>query len=195
MTDRLVPVGDGHTELSEEDRLGLIPTYIATRGELFDAEQRNITQALLQRPPTVAKLLDDRYLRDLHQAMFDQVWDWAGRYRLRETNFGIAPDQIPSAIRSLVDDAKAWVEYGGHEPDELAVRFHHRLVAIHPFPNGNGRHGRVAADYLVTSLGRESFGWGVGLDVDTDGLRAAYRLALQRADDGEIAELLAFARM
>ncbi len=195
MTDRLVPVGDGHTELSEEDRLGLIPTYIATRGELFDAEQRNITQALLRRPPTVAKLLDDKYLRDLHQAMFNQVWDWAGHYRLRETNIGIAPDQIPSAIRSLVDDAKAWVEYGAHEPDELAVRFHHRLVAIHPFPNGNGRHGRVAADYLVTSLGREAFGWGVGLEVDTDALRAAYRLALQRADDGEIAELLAFARM
>ncbi len=194
MTDPLVPVGDGHTELSEEDRLGLVPTYIATRDELFDAEQRNIAQALLRRPPTVAKLLDDKFLRDLHKAMFDQIWDWAGRYRLREANIGVDPNRIPSAIRKLVDDTKAWIEYGTYEPDELAVRFHHRLVAIHPFPNGNGRHGRIAADCLITSLGREPFGWGVGLDVDTDELRAVYRVALQRADGGDIAELLAFAR-
>ena len=194
VTEPLVPVGDGHTELSEEDRLGLIPTYIATRGELFDAEQRNISQALLRRPPAVAKLLDGKFLRDLHEAMFDQVWDWAGRYRLRETNIGVAPNRIPTAIRTLVHDGKAWVEYGTYEPDELSVQFHHRLVAIHPFPNGNGRHGRIAADYLITSLGREPFCWGVGLDVNTDELRAAYRVSLQRADDGDIAELLAFAR-
>lgn len=194
MTNPPIPVGDGHTELSDEDRLGLIPTYIATRGELFDAEQRNIAQALLRRPPIVAKLLDDKFLRDLHKAMFDQVWDWAGRYRLRETNIGVAPNRIPTAIRTLVDDGKAWVEYGTYQPDELAVRFHHRLVAIHPFPNGNGRHGRIAADYLIRSLGREPFSWGAGLDVDTDELRSAYRISLQGADGGDIAELLAFAR-
>ncbi len=195
MTDPLIPVGDGRTELSEEDRLGLVPTYIATRVELFDAEQRNIAQALLGRTPTLEKLLDDKYLRDLHRAMFDRVWRWAGRYRVRETNIGIAPARIPTAVRALVEDAKAWVGYGTYEPDELAVRFHHRLVAIHPFPNGNGRHGRIAADYLVTVLGRERFGWGAGLDIDTDGLRASYRHALQRADDGDIVELLSFARM
>ena len=193
MIGPLVPPGDGHTELSEEDRLGLIPTYIATRGELFDAEQRNIAQALLRRPPSVATLLDDAYLRHLHEAMFDRVWEWAGRYRLRETNIGLAPDGIPSAVRTLVDDAVAWVDYSTYEPDELAIRFHHRLVSVHPFPNGNGRHGRIAADYLVVSLGREPFGWGVGLGLDTDELRAAYRHGLRRADEGEILELVAFA--
>lgn len=194
MTDPLVPVGDGHTELTEEDRLGLIPTYIATRGELFDAEQRNIAQALLRRRPTLTKLLDEKYLRDLHRVMFEQVWKWAGRYRLRETNIGIDPHQISTAIHTLVDDAKAWIEFVTYQPDELAVRFHHRLVAIHPFPNGNGRHSRVAADYLITSLGRKPFGWGVGLALDTDELRATYRQALQQADAGEITELVVFAR-
>jgi len=86
----------------------------------------------------------------------------------------IAPNRIPTAIRKLVDDGKAWVEYGTYQPDELAVRFHHRLVAIHPFPNCNGRHGRIAADYLIRSLGREPFSWGAGLDVDTYELRSAY---------------------
>jgi len=104
------------------------------------------------------------------------------------------PRQIPAAIRTLVDDAKASVEYSTHHPDELAVRFHHRLDAIHPFPDGNGRHGRIAADHLVTSLGRKPFGWGVGLAVDTGELRKAYRQALQHAGNGEIAELLACAR-
>jgi Fic-DOC domain mobile mystery protein B len=194
LTDPLVPAGDGHTELSEEDRLGLVPTYIATRGDLFDAEQRNIAQALLRRRPTLAQLLDDKYLRDLHAAMFERVWRWAGRYRLNETNIGIDPDQISTAVRSLVGDARAWVDHHTYEPDEIALRFHHGLVAIHPFPNGNGRHGRVAADFLITSLGLERFSWGADLRVDTDELRAAYRDALQRGDDGDIADLLAFAR-
>ncbi|MGB5167273.1 MAG: mobile mystery protein B [Acidimicrobiia bacterium] len=194
MTDPLAPLGDGHTHLSEEDRLGLIPAYIATRGELFEAEQRSIAEALLRRPPSTFTLLDDRYLRRLHQAMFDQVWEWAGQYRTRETNIGRAPGQIPLEIRNLVEDTKAWVEYGTYEPDEIAVRFHHRLVAVHAFPNGNGRHGRIAADYLITSLKGEPFSWGAYLDADTDELRTTYLQALRRADDGEIAGLLVFAR-
>lgn len=192
--DPLVPSGDGHTELSEQDRFGLIPTYIATRGELFDAEQRSIAQALLRRPPAASALLDDAYLRGLHKAMFDQVWEWAGQYRIRETNIGVAFEQISSETRNLVDDTKAWVENATYEPDEIAVRFHHRLVSIHPFANGNGRHGRIAADYLIASLDGEPFTWGARLDADTDQLRTAYLQALRRGDDGEIEELVTFAR-
>ena len=194
MNDALLPVGDGHTELSEDDRVGLIPSYIATRGDLFAAEQRNIAVALLRRPPSVADLLDDGYLRGLHRDMFGQVWEWASRYRRLETNIGIDPKQIAVSVRMLVHDVLAWVDNETYEPDELAVRFHHRLVAIHPFPNGNGRHSRVAAEYLVMALGRRRFGWGVGLVVDTEELRAIYRKALQRADAGDIDELLTFAR-
>ena len=194
MNDALLPVGDGHTELSGDDRVGLIPSYIATRGDLFAAEQRNIAVALLRRPPAVADLLDDGYLRGLHRDMFGQVWEWAGRYRRLETNIGIDPKQIAVSVRMLVHDVLAWVDNETYEPDELAVRFHHRLVAIHPFPNGNGRHSRVAAEYLVMALGRRRFGWGVGLVVDTEELSAIYRKALQRADAGDIDELLTFAR-
>ncbi|MXZ30743.1 MAG: mobile mystery protein B [Acidimicrobiia bacterium] len=194
MSDPLLPVGDGHTELTEDDRVGLIPSHIITRGDLSAAEQRNIALALLRRPPSVRSLLDDGYLRNLHRDMFSEVWDWAGRYRLRATNIGIDPSQISVSVRTLVDDAIAWVDHEAYEPDELAVRFHHRLVAIHPFPNGNGRHSRIAADYLVTALGHPRFGWGISLDVNTEDLRAAYHQALQRADAGEIDELLAFAR-
>lgn len=194
MVDLSTPEGDGRTALSDEDTEGLIPTHIATRGDLFEAEQRNIAEALLRRPPPVSVLLDDRFLRDLHRHMFGRVWTWAGKYRTRETNIGISPAGIGVAVRSLVDDAAAWIEYATYEPDESAIRFHHRLVAIHPFRNGNGRHGRVATDYLALSLGRRRFTWSAGLDVDTPSLRLEYRTALQEADRGDIARLLTFAR-
>lgn len=126
--------------------------------------------------------------------MFGSVWTWAGRYRVHETNIGISPDGIAVAVRSLVDDTLAWIDYSTYEPDESAIRFHHRLVAIHPFRNGNGRHGRVAADYLAQSLGRRRFTWGAGLDLDTPSLRSEYLTALQEADRGDIAHLLTFAR-
>ena len=194
MVDLSTPAGVGQTPLSHEDLEGLIPTHIATRGDLFEAEHRNIAEALLRPPPPTATLLDDRYLRDLHKHMFGRVWRWAGKYRSRETNIGVNPAEISVGVRSLVDDARAWVEYGAYEPDESAVRFHHRLVAIHPFRNGNGRHGRVAADYLVLSLERSRFTWGAALRMDTPPLREEYQTALQEADRGSIHRLLVFAR-
>lgn len=194
MSDQLLPVGDGHTELSDDDRVGLIPSDIATRGDLFAAEERNIARARLRRSPPIRTLLDDGYLRRLHAQMFGEVWEWAGRYRSRETNIGIDPRQIAVSVRTLVEDAKTWVDHETYEPDELAVRFHHRLVFIHPFPNGNGRHGRIAADYLGLALDRPRFSWGANLDISPEELRATYRHALQRADAGDVEELVAFAR-
>lgn len=194
MRDRLVPCGDGHTALDDDDRFGLIPTYISTRGDLFEAEQRNIAAALLRPPPAPMQLLDDRYLRDLHEAMFGDVREWAGHYRMTETNIGIDPAGIATEVLKLTQDAQAWVESRDHDPDELAVRFHYRLVVIHPFANGNGRHSRIAADYLVMGLGGRSFSWGGDLDADTAGLRAAYLGALKKADDGDLEELVRFAR-
>lgn len=194
MTDLFLPLGDGHTELTDEDRLGLIPTYISTRGELFEAEQANIAQAMLRRRPSVHQLLDDKYLRDLHRAMFGDVWRWAGQYRSRETNIGSDPTEIGPATRVLVDDVRAWIAYETYELDELAVRYHHRLVAIHPFPNGNGRFSRIASDHLVARLGGDPFTWGAGLSLGTERLRARYRAALQSADDGDVTALVAFAR-
>lgn len=194
MSDGLVPTGDGHTELDEDERHDLIPTYIATRRELFDAEQRNITKALLRARPTVERLLDDKYLRDLHRSMFGDVWSWAGRYRTRETNIGVEPALISTAVKTLVDDTRAWIDHTTYPIDEIGARFHHRLVAVHPFVNGNGRHGRIAADLLLAALGQEPFSWGSGLAVDTDRLRRVYREALVAADHDDLQLLLAFVR-
>jgi Fic-DOC domain mobile mystery protein B len=194
--DPLVPVGDGHTELSDDESAELIPTYISTRRELFAAEERNIADGTLELRPPTATVLDDLYLRDLHRRMFSDVWKWAGRYRARETNLGVAPEAIATAVRSLVEDARAWVADDAFERDALAVRFHHQLVSIHPFVNGNGRHARIAADLLVRSLGGPAFTWGRSLDLPTDELRKRYHRALRRADDDrdDVEELRRFAR-
>lgn len=194
LNDWLFPQGGGHTPLSEEDREGLLLSYIATRDDLNNAEQRNISKALRRRPPSIDQILDDMYPRGLHKAMFGEVWEWAGKYRRRVTNIGVAPTQIAADLRMLTNDAREWVEHRFFEPDELAVRFHHRLVAIHPFPNGNGRHSRISADYLAQALGHEPFSWGGHLHLETDALRHTYLAALRTADRGEMSSLVGFAR-
>jgi len=177
--DPLLPSGEGHTPIDDVDGLRL--TYITTRDELNEAEEANITRALDRPTPTVDVLLDDLYLRNLHRAMFSDVWTWAGTYRTLLTTPGIDPIEIASAVRNLVADAALWVR--GPEPaDRVAVRFHHRLVSIHPFPNGNGRHARFAADLLQEAVGDSPFTWGRHLEVSTGELRATYLGALRRAD-------------
>ena len=195
MTDPLIPVGDGHTELPDEDRDALIPTYISTLGELFAAEQENIAKALFGRHPSVDELLDDFYLRQLHRGMFDRVWKWAGRYRKREANIGIDPYQIATAVKSLTVDAAMRVHSASLSEEVIALRFHHRLVQIHPFVNGNGRHGRIAADLLMNAFGRPAFTWGRNQKVSTAKLRSEYLAALRRMDAvvEDVSDLIHFA--
>jgi len=188
----------GSTPLTEEDKRGLIPSYIATRGELNEAEQSNILRAgrsrRWRRLPA-DQLLDDLVARGLHRAMFGQVWTWAGQYRTRELNVGGDPRTVSVAVRDLMDDAKLWL--GGDRPmpnDEAAYRFHHRLVLTHPFPNGNGRHARMMTDLLLHSVGEPAFTWGrVSLD-GTSTTRATYIGVLQAADRGDYGPLEAFVR-
>jgi Fic-DOC domain mobile mystery protein B len=170
---------------------------VATRGDLDRAELENILEARTWAASRTWKpddLLDSYALADLHHRMFAQVWRWAGKWRSRETSIGIAPEHIQTDLRILVDDARAWTEFTTYPADEIAVRFHHRLVFIHPFPNGNGRHARLAADLLVRSLGRPVFTWSQLPGVLPD--RERYREALQALDRDrdDVIRLLDFAR-
>ena len=192
--DPLVPIGEGQTPLSPDDLDGLIPSYISTRGELVEAEQRSIARALVGERPPVEVLLDDSYLRELHRSMFADVWRWAGRYRLIETNIGVAPEAIAGSVRDVVGDVASWIEQATFDHDEIAVRFHHRLVQVHPFPNGNGRLSRIAADLLVMDLGEPRFTWGSNLDASTADLRTRYLSALRSADAGNVDPIVDFAR-
>lgn len=186
---------DANTPLTAEEREQLIPTYITLRNELNEAEQINIAQAnrWLERMRK-RDMLDDAFLRELHKRMFGEVWKWAGQYRRTARNIGIDAYRIPTEVRTLVDDVRFWVTNATYAPDEIAVRFSHRLVSIHPFPNGNGRHSRMAGDLLAMRLGQQRLTWGSVNLVDPGQTRKAYVAALQAADAGDIEPLLAFAR-
>jgi Fic-DOC domain mobile mystery protein B len=195
MSDPLLPEEDGQTALSDEEREGLIPSYITLRAELNEAEQVNITRASLWlRRARNVDVLDDAFLREFHKRMFGEVWKWAGQYRLTPRNIGIDAYRIPMEVRALADDVRFWVENGTYPPNEIAARFSHRLVSIHPFPNGNGRLSRLVGDLLVMHLGQPRFTWGRTNLVDAGATRHAYVAALQAADRGDIEPLLAFAR-
>jgi len=182
------------TPLTPEEMRDLIPAYIAYRRELNEAEQENITRAQAWVSGRRRDLLSEKFVKDLHRQMLGDVWRWAGKFRTSERNLGIEYFQIPVALRQLLDDAKAWIEYKTYQPDEIAVRFHHRLVQIHPFPNGNGRHSRLMADLLVMQFGHDRFSWGRESLRDSSATRDRYMEALRAADNHNVGPLLAFSR-
>lgn len=184
--------------LAPEEREGLLQSWVTSRGDLNHAEEANIVQgaawARRSRGLTAPTLLDEAFIRKLHKRMFGAVWKWAGAYRQTERNIGVAAYRIPADIAVLLDDVRYWIQHNTYPRDEIAARFHHRLVAIHPFPNGNGRHARLMADLLIERLGGAPFTWGSGSLVDTGELRARYISALRAADGQDIGPLLVFAR-
>jgi Fic-DOC domain mobile mystery protein B len=186
---------EGATPLDPDDAEGLLPGHISTRAELNAWEQANIAKAfdwLARRHG--ASLLNLAFVRELHRRMFDETWTWAGEFRTKETNIGEPPHDIAPALENLLKDVAYWVEHATYPPDEIAARFHHRVVLIHPFPNGNGRHGRLMADALLAQLGAPPFTWGAGdLDRESD-VRAQYLTAMRQADAGDYAPLFAFVR-
>jgi Fic-DOC domain mobile mystery protein B len=191
----------GSTRLSPEEREDLIPSYITFHHELNEAEQENIlaaTRWLKTRRSwlTEPEMVEEGFVCGVHRRMFNRVWRWAGDYRRTNKNIGVPFYEIEVEMRLLVDSAKAWLQYRSYPPDEIALRFHHKLVFIHPFPNGNGRLSRLIADTLITKLGSRPFTWGGGADLtDTRGeMRSVYHAALKKADDNEFGDLLRFGR-
>lgn len=185
----------GATPLDPDEAAGLLAGHIATQGELNEWEQANILQglqwALRQKN---RELLEEGFLRELHRQMLGKTWRWAGNFRQSDKNIGVPWQQIPVDLRNLLDDVKAQMAYGAYAPDEIALRFHHRLVWIHPFVNGNGRHARLAADLLIQKLGGEVFTWGDGSLIQASAGRQRYLQALRAADGRDYRPLLAFAR-
>jgi len=186
---------DGATPLDEDYRQDLIPD-IQLQAELNEFEQKNIVEALMwaSHNSRFSKvLLSSQGLCELHRRMFDSTWRWAGRYRRRDTTIGIAWHQIPENIVLICQDAEYWVANHVYDWNELVVRFHHRLVTIHPFPNGNGRHARLVANLMLGYNGQPVLPWG-GAHLEKKGkARSEYISALQEADRFSYDRLICFA--
>jgi Fic-DOC domain mobile mystery protein B len=188
---------------AEEDQIGVaaytasvIPSYITQRRELNEVEQIGIADADAWAFSRRRDVLSEEFLCTLHRRMFADVWRWAGEIRTAPRNIGVEPWQIGPELPMLLDDVRYWIEHQTFAPDEIVARFHHRLVWIHPFPNGNGRLSRLAADLLARQLGRPRLTWGGGGNLAIAELRRRYidALHLADADRDNIGPLLAFAR-
>ncbi len=188
----------GQTPLSEEEKEGLLIPSISIREELDEHEQLNIEAALawiLRSRFKTEKILTEDFIKQLHKKMFGKVWRWAGSFRKSEKNIGVSWIYIGLELRNLLDDARFWIENKTYPPDEIAIRFKHRLVSIHCFPNGNGRHARLMADILIEKVfGQPVFSWHHSAIVKADEVRRKYIFAIREADKGNIMPLIDFAK-
>jgi Fic-DOC domain mobile mystery protein B len=189
---------DGQTPLDEEEKEGLKIKSITSQGELDEFEQLNIEKAVewtIHANLKQEKLLTEKFIKDLHKKMYSDVWKWAGEFRKTNKNIGVNWTQIRVELKNLIDDTKYWIENKTYLPDEIAIRFKHRIVAIHCFSNGNGRHSRIMADIIVESIfKKEIFSWHKSNMVKADETRKEYILALKAADHGNVNLLIKFAK-
>ncbi len=184
----------GATPLDADELACLIPKHITTQSELNEWEQLNILQGEAWAQKQRKDILDEVFVRQLHEKMFGETWSWAGTFRKSNKNIGIDWQHIGVRLRDLLNDVRYQIEHATYPPDEIATRFHHRLVVIHPFPNGNGRHARMMADLLVQKLGQLRFTWGSKILTEATETRDRYITALRAADHGDYPPLLAFVR-
>jgi len=189
---------DGQTPIDGDEKEGLLIQTISTLGELDEFEQLNVEKAVdwtMKRKLTPDKILTEEFVRELHKRMFSDVWKWAGTFRNSNKNIGVDKYEIGIKLRDLLDDCRYWLEHKTYPEDEIAVRFSHRIVNIHPFSNGNGRHSRLIADILIShGLGKSHFTWGSKNLTKKGEARSKYLKALKEADQGDYKLLIEFAR-
>lgn len=189
---------NGQTPLNEEEKDGLLIKTIGTLQELDEFEQLNIEKAIewtIRSKFKTENILTEKFVKQVHKKMFGGVWKWAGNFRKSEKNIGVSWIKIGIELHCLLDDTKYWIENKTYSPDEIAIRFKHRIVKIHCFPNGNGRHSRIMADIIIeTIFDKEIFTWGFKNRFQADEIRYNYITALKEADNEDISKLLDFAR-
>lgn len=190
----------GQTPLNPDECEGLLIHSISTQSELDEFEQNNIEQAMIWTSGkrfTQERLLSESFIKLLHQRMFGDIWNWAGKFRSTEKNIGIKSWQISTSVHTLLEDVQFWIENKTYSPDEIAIRFKHRLVSIHCFSNGNGRHSRLMADLIAENIFKlPPFSWGQAqlFSSKNPDIRREYLAALKKADSEDIRDLVAFAR-
>jgi Fic-DOC domain mobile mystery protein B len=189
---------EGQTPIDEGEKEGLLIKTISTRGELDEFEQMNIQQAIewsIRTKFEKGQFLTEEFLLLIHERMFDEVWEWAGKLRKTNKNIGVDKSQISTELKKLIDDCSFWIDNKTFSREEIAIRFSHRLVKIHLFPNGNGRHSRLVADILISKIfGEPVFSWGRSDISKNNPVRKEYLEAVRKADTGDYKPLMDFAR-
>lgn len=189
---------DGQTPIDDNEKEGLLLKSITTQRELDEHEQLNIEKAVewtIHNKFNQDTILSIEFIKKVHKKMFSDIWEWAGKFRKSEKNIGVEWINIGIELKCLLDDTKYWIENKTYSPDEISIRFKHRIVNIHCFPNGNGRHSRIMADIIIESIfGRDLFTWSHSNMVKPDETLKKYIAAIKEGDKGNIEPLINFAR-
>ena len=186
---------DDSTPVNADEIHNLIPLHIQTQAELNMWEQNNISFAerkLFKGKKNIE--LSGDFIKKVHKIMFNNTWKWAGKFRTINTNIGIDWIKIPQELKVLCDDVEFQKKNNSFDLEEIAIRFSHRLVYIHPFVNGNGRCSRLITDLLMFKAGFPRFSWGSKNLTAISEVRSSYIQALQEADKHNIEPLINFAR-
>ena len=189
---------EGQTPINEDEKKDLLIKSITTQSELDEFEQLNIEKSvewIINTKFNPDEILTEQFIKKLHKKMYSDVWKWAGKFRMSEKNIGGDWMKISIELKYLLDDARYWIENKIYPADEIAIRFKHRLVSIHCFPNGNGRHSRLMADIIIESIfNKEIFTWHNSNMVKPNETRKKYIIAIREADNGNIKPILEFSR-
>lgn len=182
---------EGVTPIDPEEAQALIPAHITTQSELNEWESHNIRKAVAWGLSRKRRdVLTDGFVHELHQQMFDQTWEWAGTYRRINKNLGVPWEHVAVEVHKLLKDVDFWLTQSTWGVRESAVRLHYRMVVIHPFINGNGRHARLLADVLLYNHDLPRLQWGDSEFHKPGEARSDYLRALRAADEGDYAPLL-----
>jgi Fic-DOC domain mobile mystery protein B len=188
---------EGQTPIDEDEKVGLLVKSISTRGDLDEFEQLNIEKAIqwtLAKKWTPEYILSEDFVRELHKKMFNDVWSWAGEFRKTNKNIGVDKHLISVSLKQLLDDSLFWLNHNIYSDQEFAIQFKHRIVKIHCFPNGNGRHSRLIADIIINQIfGKPYFSWYSSQLNKKGEARTEYLKAIKFADNGDILPLINFA--
>jgi Fic-DOC domain mobile mystery protein B len=189
---------DGQTPLDEDEREGLLIKSISTQRELDEFEQQHIENAMLwlsSKKLSGEEILSEKFIKELHRRMYAGIWKWAGEFRKTDKNIGTDKQQVSIALKQLLDDCLYWIKDNSFPGEEIAIRLKHRIVQIHCFANGNGRHSRLLADVMMEKVfNLPSFSWGAANLIKQSDPRIAYIKALKKADAGDYNDLLSFAK-
>ncbi|MEP7235964.1 MAG: mobile mystery protein B, partial [Ignavibacteriota bacterium] len=183
----------GQTPLGEEEMDGL-RRRVDSRNVLNALEEQNIIRALnwsSRITVGLEEILSEEFIKRVHQRMFGDVWSWAGSFRRTNKNIGVDKFEISLRLKDICNDCRFWIENKTFAADEIAVRFKHRIVLVHPFANGNGRHSRMIGDILISKyFKRPEFSWSGKSLISVGESRRKYIAALRKADLGDYPDLV-----
>jgi Fic-DOC domain mobile mystery protein B len=126
----------GQTPIDEDEKEGLLIATITTNGELDEFERQNIEDALqwvIGGKFKTRDVFSEKFICNLHQRMFGNVWEWAVEFRKTDQNIGTDKFQIPIELKVVCDNTLYWMEHETYPAEEIAIRFKHRIVSIHCF--------------------------------------------------------------